>query len=861
MNRFLSVLVSLTATIALAAEEPNPRTDLYGDPLPPGAVMRYGTIRLRHCGADVTFSKDGKQLISCGTDGTVRFWDSATGKLLRQQRLAWMPRSPYERLARMALSPEGVIAAAWNGQMVYVYDVNTGAERGRVRVSVALNYSLEPLLKFSPDGKLLVLQVLEADKPRSTQIWDIAAFQKRRTLGGSNRELDAVSFTRDGKRLLGRDGGKLFLWDVHSGEEIDTGKQLCVPRARGLAFTPDGKTAAVGSLEDGGRTRFLDAANLKERGGTNGSAAIKDICDDRLVFSSDGRFLAGSSKSDRGRIFIWDRTGKKETQRLPGWNVFAFSPKGQTLVYGLHEFGKQLCLWDAALGCPILERPGQDQAVAALATSSDGRFVVSDAEDGVYLWDAARGKSLRKWQGRSNRHSCLLSPDGKRLIRFAGVDTIQILDLASGKEMRRFNLDAAFDEREPCQVLGLSADGKRLTVVVILGETSAKLYVWDLVAGKELRRVPYKLQERITSLSRGRRELRGFAHAALSPDAEVVSVWREGRVGLEEVASGRLLAMLPAGVGWPLVFSPDGQLVAAAILQPKPDPAKGEDRKGVALIEAATGEELFRLEIDAFDRLAFTPDGRGLVVADGKYLRVWDTNSGERLHRIRWPDGLRDSFWREVRTCSLIALPGGRAVTGLSEGEIVVWDLSPETWPSRPLSRDLDRKQLDALWIDLAGEARTARSAVHRLTAAPAQSLAMLDRRVQPAAHIEAKRIDKLLVDLDNDDFVVRESATRTLAELSDRIEPMLRRALQDRPSLEMRRRLESILAYVNRPSAERLRTLRAIVVLEGIGTAEARRILEKLSDGVDARETRAAKAALVRLQHRSPAETGRTSP
>jgi WD40 repeat protein len=560
------------------------------------------------------------------------------------------------------------------------------------------------LLKFSPDGKLLVLQVLEADKPLTTQIWDIAAFQKRRTLGGPKRELDAVSFAPDGKRLLGRDGGKLFLWDVDSGAEIDTGEQLRVPRARGLAFAPDGKTVAVGSSVGDGWTRFLDAANLKEKKWPKGSSAIKHICEDRLIFSPNGRFLAGSTESDRGRIFIWDRTGEKETQRLPGWNVFAFSPHGKTLVYGLHEFGKQLGLWDAALGRPMLDRPGHDKTVAALAVSSDGCFIVSDADDGLYLWDAASGKSLRKWEGFRERHACLFSPDGKRLIRFAGEDAIQVLDLAAGKELRRFHIDSAPHEREPCQVLGLSADGKCLTVVVTVGKTSAKMYIWDLVAGKELRQVPYKLEERITSLSRGRRELRGFAHAALSPDAEVVSVWRNGRVGLEEVASGRLLAMLPARVGWPLVFSPDGQLVAAAILQPKPDPADGEDRQGVALIEAATGEEIFRLQIDAFDRIAFTPDGRGLVVADGKYLRVWDSNSGERLHRMPWPDSLRDHYWHEVRTCSLAVLPGGRAVTGATEGDILVWDLSAETWPSRPPSRDLDRKQLDALWIDLLGQ-------------------------------------------------------------------------------------------------------------------------------------------------------------
>jgi WD domain, G-beta repeat len=307
------------------------------------------------------------------------------------------------------------------------------------------------------------------------------------------------------------------------------------------------------------------------------------------------------------------------------------------------------------------------------------------------------------------------------------------------------------------------------------------------------------------------------------------------------------------------VFSPDGRLVAAAQLRPrfKDDPRSEEVPAGVCLIEAATGEEIVRLEISPgfYGKdwaVAFTPDSRGLVVADLKSLRVWDTASGERLHQRAWPESFLNAEGEAsftARVTSLATLPGGRAVTGMEDGEVLVWDLAPASWTRGKPARDLGREELDRLWSDLAADARKGHRALHTLAAVPAQSVSYLSERLKPATAVDPKRVEKLLADLDDRRFSTREAAVRELTGLRERIEPVLQQALKGRPTPEVRRRLQALLAEPLLPSVQTRQTLRAVAALERIGTPQARRLLEKLSAGADASETRAAKAALDRLR------------
>src|SRR5262249_2936507 len=126
-----------------------PRLDLAGDPLPPGALARLGSIRFRHAGfvRSVVFSPDGKIVASMGDDHAIRLWEVSTGN-----EICTCPGHSVAIYA-LAFSPDGqTLAAACYGGEVPMWQVASGKEIHRFRtghggevVSVA----------FSPDGKMI----------------------------------------------------------------------------------------------------------------------------------------------------------------------------------------------------------------------------------------------------------------------------------------------------------------------------------------------------------------------------------------------------------------------------------------------------------------------------------------------------------------------------------------------------------------------------------------------------------------------------------------------------------------------------------------------------------------------------------
>jgi hypothetical protein len=284
-----------------------------------------------------------------------------------------------------------------------------------------------------------------------------------------------------------------------------------------------------------------------------------------------------------------------------------------------------------------------------------------------------------------------------------------------------------------------------------------------------------------------------------------------------------------------MAYSPGGSLLATG----------GGDRT-IALWDVATRTLRTRLHGHprGISAIAFSPCGRMLASGgDDGAVRLWELASGKERHRH---DG-------HLGTISRIAFSADGRMLASAGGDtcVLVWSVTGRDPRRRQPDVALAPGRLEKLWSDLAGDAPKAWQAACTLASSPKQTLAWLQEHLGAGSQTDLKRIAQLLADLDSGKYAARQQATRELEKLGELAESALRKFLDGKPSAEARRRAEQLLAKLDglELAPEVLRGLRAIEVLEQIGTAKARRQLERLArEAPGGRMKKEAKAAAQRL-------------
>jgi RNA polymerase sigma factor (sigma-70 family) len=850
-----------------AAEPPKPREekqvrkDLYGDPLPPQALMRLGTVRLRHGAFRFAFSPDGQRIASAGTDGLVRIWSTATGAEV--DRLGGHHGAAYS----VAYSPDGKTIATGDVYDIHLWDAATGKNlrklagfdggkdfkkpRGGWTVGI---YSLA----FSPDGKLLAAG--EGDVRIS--LWDAASGEPRGTLAASGA--DVITFLPDGQRLLSAKGGTVHLWSV-GGKELRAVEVGSSFRRMPLALAPDGKSFAAGPDRDitqsDGMIRYVirsegtvslwDIAANKERHRLDVPHQVLAV-----AISPDGNTLAYSQDQT---IHLLDVASWKEGRRIDiaegrAFNL-AFSPDGQVLAASCRS---DLQLWNVATGRPLLRRAGHSAAVDTVSFLDGGKRLLSTCrETGIArVWDVDSGRQLHTFAGDwSPLGVVALSADGKLLASAGQFNRMSIWDTAAGQRVRLLQVEKAPPSKYAHDIrqLALSQDGRRLTSISNnnTGDRAMTILVQDAATGEQRSRLTEPILEKPS---------RATNAPTLSPDGRVMAQTAGRTIRVRDVSSGELLRSLQPEklqadeilINAP-TFSKDGRLLAcvSTIQSPSDRGPRGKGNK-LHLWELATGKEVGCFPVPFALAGVFSPDGHMLASASDPAdmrlrdtpIRLWDAITGEEV-------GLLEGHG--TFAASLAFAPDGQALaTGLTHSTVLLWDLQPAWRRIRQALPAVRSEDLPRLWAELGGEdTRKAQASLWALAGAPTIALPFLERRLEPARAADPERLRRLLAELDSEQFTVRKAAFEELRKLDQLAEPALRRALEAKPSLEGRRRIDELRAEMRGPAVtdDTRRMVRAVAVLEHMNGDDARRLLAKLAGGApEARLTREARAAMERL-------------
>jgi hypothetical protein len=322
---------------------------------------------------------------------------------------------------------------------------------------------------------------------------------------------------------------------------------------------------------------------------------------------------------------------------------------------------------------------------------------------------------------------------------------------------------------------------------------------------------------------------------ALAPDGRTLLSVVENTARLWDVATGKEIRRFHAqqdSLAGCIVFSPDGKTVAVP-----------EDNL-IHLWNPATGEEVRRFtgHQGHIHKVRFSPDGRMLVSASAdRTVRLWEVSTGQERHRF---EGHRHAIFALA-----FSREGRRLASAGVDASALIWDVWGLAGAPRADTVPLSPRELAELWTALGDDknAAAAYQAMRRLLRDPAGTIRLLREKVRPVSVTEPAQIERWIADLDSAEFAVRQKAERQLEQHGDAVEAALRKAIEDRPSLEVRQRLKLLLDKLQ--NANRLRMLRAVEVLEHLGIAEARQQLEALAQGaVHARLTQDAKAALGRI-------------
>ncbi len=613
-----------------AKAEPAPRVDFVGDPLPERVLARIGHARFRHEEGvrAIALSPDGKTVATSTWLGMIRLWDADTGKL----RQSWDARAKYGETSLQFLKDGKELFVGLVGEALppHIVDVATG--------KVVWKHAEEPnnerrangaTVILSPDGKI-VLESWNIDG--QTRATDRATgkvlFDEKLVDRAKGQYLRSLRFLPDGKTFLLRHAPDANVLECSA----ETG-QVVRTYELGLQFafatiSPDGKKIAAYQRGDFQKPEPKDTVVIWDREKNLKLATVEKLFPDPicLAFSPDGKtFAVGSQGSD---IVLLNAADGAEVRRFkwhPSCLSLLFSPDGKTLFAG--DSGGQLAKWDVATGElePTVSVKMPDSVFAA-EFRANGTELLTDG-DQIAWWDPNTGRPLRtieapKIVGFSRGR---VSPDGKKLVFAKNVEKsaksiLMERDVATGQErILNDSLPRFFG------TVSFSTDGRRMVV----GGFDPVVRVLDSKSGAVL----FELKDHKKYVDQAFFSADGKWIVSHARDANArgdydICVW--------DAATGKLVHKLLPGRGsaFQCVLTPDGRHLLAVGGEPGRVNPKGE----LHIWELATGKlvKSWDAHAERAVSVSISPDGRSILTCGiDRKVKLWEFPSGLLRHEFK----------------------------------------------------------------------------------------------------------------------------------------------------------------------------------------------------------------------------------